>query len=90
MVLCIIVLGGGSFGMVMVNIVVCNGCDIMIWICDEVVVVDINVIYVNKCYLFDFKFEDGLWVVLNIEEVVCDCDIILVVILSYFFCDVFK
>ncbi len=70
------VLGGGSFGTAMANTAVRNGCDTMIWIRDEAVAADINATHVNKRYLPDFKLEDGLRAVSNIEEAVRDRDII--------------
>ena len=86
----ITVLGGGSFGTVMANTAVRNGCDTMIWIRDEAVAADINATHVNKRYLPDFKLEDGLRAVSNIEEAVRDRDIILVAIPSHSFRDVVK
>ena len=86
----ITVLGGGSFGTAMANTEVRNGCDTMIWIRDEAVAADINATHVNKRYLPDFKLEDGLRAVSNIEEAVRDRDIILVAIPSHSFRDVLK
>jgi glycerol-3-phosphate dehydrogenase (NAD(P)+) len=86
----ITVLGGGSFGTAMANTAVRNGCDTMIWIRDEAVAADINATHINKRYLPDFKLEDGLRAVSNIEEAVRDRDIILVAIPSHSFRDVLK
>jgi glycerol-3-phosphate dehydrogenase (NAD(P)+) len=62
----------------------------MIWIRDEAVAADINATHINKRYLPDFKLEDGLRAVSNIEEAVRDRDIILVAIPSHSFRDVLK
>lgn len=57
---------------------------------DEAVAADINATHINKRYLPDFKLEDGLRAVSNIEEAVRDRDIILVAIPSHSFRDVLK
>ena len=84
------VLGGGSFGTAMANTAVRNGCDTMIWIRDEAIAKEINATHVNKRYLPDFKLEDGLRAVSNLEQAVCDRDIILVAIPSHSFRDVLR
>ncbi len=84
------VLGGGSFGTAMANTAVRNGCDTMIWIRDEAIANEINATHVNKRYLPDFKLEDGLRAVSNLEQAVCDRDIILVAIPSHSFRDVLR
>lgn len=84
------VLGGGSFGTAMANTAVRNGCDTMIWIRDEAIAKEINATHVNKRYLPDFKLEDGLRAVSNLEQAVCNRDIILVAIPSHSFRDVLR
>lgn len=84
------VLGGGSFGTAMANTAVRNGCDTMIWIRDEAIAKEINATHVNKRYLPDFKLEDGLRAVSNLEQAVCGRDIILVAIPSHSFRDVLR
>ena len=84
------VLGGGSFGTAMANLAVRNGCDTMIWIRDQDAADDINRSHINKRYLPDFNLETGLRAVCDIEEAVCDRDIILVAIPSHSFRNVLK
>ena len=86
----ITVLGGGSFGTAMANLAVRNGCDTMIWIRDQDAADDINRSHINKRYLPDFNLETGLRAVCDIEEAVCDRDIILVAIPSHSFRNVLK
>ncbi|WP_336151214.1 NAD(P)H-dependent glycerol-3-phosphate dehydrogenase [Acinetobacter ursingii] len=86
----ITVLGGGSFGTAMANLAVRNGCDTMIWIRDQDAADDINRSHINKRYLPDFNLEKGLRAVCDIEEAVCDRDIILVAIPSHSFRNVLK
>lgn len=84
------VLGGGSFGTAMANTAVRNGCNTMIWIRDEAVAADINVTHINKRYLPDFKLEENLLAVSELEQAVRDRDIILVAIPSHSFRDVLQ
>ncbi|WP_180139246.1 NAD(P)H-dependent glycerol-3-phosphate dehydrogenase [Acinetobacter sp. YH12043] len=86
----ITVLGGGSFGTAMANTAVRNGCDTMIWIRDPEVAEDINVTHINKRYLPDFKLEENLLAVSDLEKAVRDRDIILVAIPSHSFRDVLQ
>ena len=86
----ITVLGGGSFGTAMANTAVRNGCDTMIWIRDEKIANEINETHVNKRYLPDFKLEQDLVAVSDLELAVRDRDIILVAIPSHSFRDVLK
>ncbi|MFW1689717.1 NAD(P)H-dependent glycerol-3-phosphate dehydrogenase [Acinetobacter ursingii] len=86
----ITVLGGGSFGTAMANLAVRNGCDTMIWIRDQDAADDINRSHINKRYLPDFNLETALRAVCDIEEAVCDRDIILVAIPSHSFRNVLK
>ena len=86
----ITVLGGGSFGTAMANLAVRNGCDTMIWIRDQDAADGINRSHINKRYLPDFNLETGLRAVCDIEEAVCDRDIILVAIPSHSFRNVLK
>ncbi|MCP5774305.1 NAD(P)-binding domain-containing protein, partial [Klebsiella pneumoniae] len=84
------VLGGGSFGTAMANTAVRNGCNTMIWIRDEAVAADINATHINKRYLPDFKLEENLLAVSDLEQAVRDRDIILVAIPSHSFRDVLQ
>ena len=86
----ITVLGGGSFGTAMANTAVRNGCDTMIWIRDPEVAEDINATHINKRYLPDFKLEENLLAVSDLEKAVRDRDIILVAIPSHSFRDVLQ
>lgn len=79
------VLGGGSFGTAMANTAVRNGCDTMIWIRDEEAAADINKSHINKRYLPDFQLESGLRATSDLEEAVCNRDIIFVAIPSHSF-----
>jgi len=85
----ITVLGGGSFGTAMANTAVRNGCDTMIWIRDPEAE-DINATHINKRYLPDFKLEENLLAVSDLEKAVRDRDIILVAIPSHSFRDVLQ
>ena len=62
----------------------------MIWIRDQDAADDINRSHINKRYLPDFNLETGLRAVCDIEEAVCDRDIILVAIPSHSFRNVLK
>lgn len=79
------VLGGGSFGTAMANTAVRNGCETIIWIRDEAVATDINHTHINKRYLPDFQLETALHATSNLEEAVCNRDIIFVAIPSHSF-----
>ncbi len=79
------VLGGGSFGTAMANTAVRNGCNTMIWIRDEAAAADINTSHINKRYLPDFQLEAGLRATSDLEEAVCNRDIIFVAIPSHSF-----
>ncbi|EOH8760988.1 NAD(P)H-dependent glycerol-3-phosphate dehydrogenase, partial [Acinetobacter baumannii] len=86
----ITVLGGGSFGTAMANLAARNGCDTMIWIRDAETAEEINKTHINKRYLPDFTLESSLRAVSDLEQAVCDRDIILVAIPSHSFRDVLK
>ena len=81
----ITVLGGGSFGTAMANTAVRNGCDTMIWIRDEATAKEINETHINRRYLPDFRLEQDLRAVSDLETAVRDRDIILVAIPSHSF-----
>ncbi|MFI7927375.1 2-dehydropantoate 2-reductase N-terminal domain-containing protein, partial [Acinetobacter baumannii] len=67
-----------------------NGCDTMIWIRDAETAEEINKTHINKRYLPDFTLESSLRAVSDLEQAVCDRDIILVAIPSHSFRDVLK
>lgn len=81
---------GGSFGTAMANLAARNGCDTMIWIRDAETAEEINKTHINKRYLPDFILESSLRAVSDLEQAVCDRDIILVAIPSHSFRDVLK
>lgn len=84
------VLGGGSFGTAMANLAARNGCDTMMWIRDENTAKETQLSRINQRYLPDFKIEEKLQVISDLELAIRDRDIILVAIPSHSFRSVLK
>lgn len=82
-------LGGGLWGIMVVLLVVCNVL-VLLWVCDMVIVVEINGWYMNEKYLFGVCLNDGLQVIIDISEVIVGADVIVVGVLLQYFCSIFE
>jgi len=78
------VIGGGSFGTVIANILADNGVEILQWMRNEVVADSINQDHVNPDYLPDTKLNPALRATTDLNEAVADADVIFVSVPSKF------
>lgn len=76
------VLGGGSFGTVIANVVADNGHDAILWLRNEERAEEINTKHENSFYLPGFPLNENLKAVTNIEDAVRDCDVLFVAVPS--------
>lgn len=74
------VLGAGSWGSVLANLLVENGHDVKLWSRDRDQVEKLNQEHVNPDYMKDFVYSDKLVATNDMEEAVKGADVILVVI----------
>lgn len=72
MALCVGVIGGGSFGTALANILAENGHDVLMWSRDVDVCVAINETHHNHRYLPDVTLHPGLKVSTSLPQVVLD------------------
>lgn len=79
------ILGGGSFGTVIANMVAENGFDVNLWLRDEALAAHINLAHENTRYLPEYKLSSRLFASTSIEEVVKGADIVFVSIPSQSF-----
>lgn len=79
------ILGGGSFGTVIANMVAENGFDVNLWLRDETLAEHINLAHENTRYLPEYKLSSRLFASTSIEEVVKGADIVFVSIPSQSF-----
>lgn len=84
------VLGGGSFGTVIANMVAENGFDVNLWLRDEALAMQINQTHENSRYLPEYTLSDRLFASTSIQQVVEDADIVFVSIPSQSFRQVVK
>ncbi|WP_301391443.1 NAD(P)H-dependent glycerol-3-phosphate dehydrogenase, partial [Thalassolituus sp. UBA2107] len=78
------VIGGGSFGTVIANILADNGVEILQWMRNESVAESINQEHVNPDYLPDTKLNPSLRATTDLQEAVKGADVIFVSVPSKF------
>lgn len=76
----IAVLGAGSWGSVLANLLVGNNEEVMLWSRDSEQVVTMNRWHINPQYMKDFKYSSDLKATDDMEEAVRDAEYILMVI----------
>lgn len=76
----IAVLGAGSWGTALSNVLVENGHDVMLWSFDQNQVEDMNTTRKNAIYLPDFELPDSLVITNNLQTAVEAADIICFVV----------
>lgn len=76
----IAVLGAGSWGSVLANLLVGNNEEVMLWSRDSEQVVTMNRWHINPQYVKDFKYSPDLKATDDMEEAVRDAEYILMVI----------
>lgn len=79
------VLGGGSFGTVIANIVAENGHPVSLWLRDQARAEQLNLTHENARYLPDYKLSENLVASSSIEDVLKDADLVFVSIPSQSF-----
>lgn len=84
------VIGGGSFGTVVANIVACNGYDVHFWMRSAKQVVEINTIHENSQYLPGYKLNDRVIATENMTSAVKGSEVIFFAVPSLSFRDVVK
>ncbi|MBN4053317.1 NAD(P)H-dependent glycerol-3-phosphate dehydrogenase [Haliea sp. AH-315-K21] len=86
----IAVLGGGSFGTVIANIIAQNGHNTLLWMRDAEQVKIVNRDHENPTYLPGIILYDGLKAIQNLEKAVAEADIVFVAVPSSGFRDVVR
>ncbi len=76
------VLGGGSFGTTLANIMADNGHDVVLWLRDETRATEINRDHRNSAYLPDFLLHEQLRATTNLADAVADCDFVFMAVPS--------
>lgn len=84
------VLGGGSFGTVIANMVADNGYEVRLWMRDSKRAEEINQNHVNRRYLADYSLSENLIASSSMEEVLNEADLVFVAIPSQSFREVVK
>jgi glycerol-3-phosphate dehydrogenase (NAD(P)+) len=84
------VLGGGSFGTVIANIIAGNGNRVSLWLRNEERANSINLHRQNLEYLPDYLLDDKLWATTALEQAVAGVDIVLVAVPSKSFREVVR
>ena len=79
------VLGGGSFGTVIANIVAENGHPVSLWLRDANRAEQLNTKHENSRYLPGYKLSENLFASSSLEDVLADADIVFVSIPSQSF-----
>lgn len=74
------VLGAGSWGSALANVLVENGHQVNIWTREEKQKNEINTNHTNEHYLPEFKFPDELVATTDLKQAVMNAEAILVVI----------
>lgn len=82
------VLGGGSFGTAIANIVATNGHNSRLWMRDETRALRCQELRENAEYLPGYVFHDNLTVHSDLQKSVVDCDLVVIAIPSRYFRDV--
>lgn len=76
------VLGGGSFGTVLANIVASNGYESRLWLRDAIEARQIQESGYNKKYLSDFALDKRLKATGSLTEAVTDADVVMIAVPS--------
>jgi glycerol-3-phosphate dehydrogenase (NAD(P)+) len=84
------VLGGGSFGTVIANIIACNGHNTLLWMRDDVQVEKLNRNHENTVYLPGYSLHENLVATDSLENAVSAVDIIFVAVPSTSFREVVR
>ena len=84
------VIGGGSFGTVIANIIALNGHDVRFWMRSEEMVSEINTVHENSQYLPGYKLNERVVATENMVTAVGSSEIIFVAVPSSSFRDVVK
>jgi glycerol-3-phosphate dehydrogenase (NAD(P)+) len=85
---CVAVLGGGSFGTVIANIIAANQHQVRLWMRNARRAEDINHSHENQEYLPGYRLHDGLWATSVLEDAVTGVDILFVAVPSKSFREV--
>lgn len=78
----IAVLGGGSFGTIIANIMADNGHHVCLWLRNHARADEINSDHVNSAYLPDYSLNPNLKASTDLREAVTGCDIIFMAVPS--------
>jgi glycerol-3-phosphate dehydrogenase (NAD(P)+) len=84
------VLGGGSFGTAIANIIAVNGNPTFLWMRDEERAEQAQVVRENANYLPGHKLDDNLTITADLEGVIKACDVVFISVPSKSFRDVAK
>ncbi len=84
------VLGGGSFGTVIANILAENGHHSMLWLRDNKRATDIALSRENAGYLSGYRLHDALTITANLAECLAGCAVVFVSVPSKSFRDVVR
>ncbi len=76
------VVGGGSFGTAIANLIAANGHDVVIWLRNEARATEINEDRMNSFYLPDITLNDGISASTELGEVVANSDLIFLAVPS--------
>lgn len=82
------ILGGGSFGTVVANIIAQNGQDVLLWMRDTEQVESLNITHENSVYLPGYQVHEGVCATDDLERAVRGCEMIMVAVPSVSFRDV--
>lgn len=78
----IAVLGGGSFGTAIANIMADNGHDVTLWLRNQARADEINRDHINSAYLPDYPLNPALLASTVLIDAVLDCDIVFMAVPS--------
>ncbi|MCX2981472.1 NAD(P)H-dependent glycerol-3-phosphate dehydrogenase [Halieaceae bacterium IMCC14734] len=76
------VIGGGSFGTVIANIVAANGHAVSLWMRNAEVARTVNAEHVNSAYLPDYPLHRGLRATTDLADAVADVDVLFMAVPS--------
>jgi glycerol-3-phosphate dehydrogenase (NAD(P)+) len=79
------VLGGGSFGTVIANIIAENGYRVNFWMRSEVLVAEVNQTRENSQYLPGYRLHENVVAMHNMQEAVANAEVIFVAVPSAYF-----
>ncbi len=76
------VLGGGSFGTAIANIMASNGHDVCLWLRNAERAEEINLHHINSAYLPDYPLQESLRATTDLDAAVHECDIVFMAVPS--------